>query len=408
MRFEKPLDDQTATKPLKIPWALGVLAIVTMFSIVGCTISGARTIDASGLSLAAVQSAVDRASDGDLVVLPAGSATWPSPLYVSAGIELRGAGIGRTIITNPNTGWQQALIKVRASIGHPFRIDGFTFRGAGATASNNSDCIAVAGSVRGFRIDHDEFENGGAHSIWIWGDVYGLIDHDKFINPSQEVVSLFDKGTGADSWNAPLDLGGPKAVYVEDNTFDFETKGYHAITGVNGARYVFRYNTVTSAAALNASLVDMHGNYFDGRGGRSFEIYHNTFNSGGSYQGMYIRGGSGVIFDNTFTGSFSHPIVFTQYRAFETTYENEPVDTSCGYVSCTYPSPDQIHDVYVWNNTYERRRVVPYVDERGIVPQMIRLNRDYFLEPMPGYAPYPYPYPLEGALPSSGFSGSSG
>lgn len=359
----------------------------------------AVTITASGVSVGAVQAAVNAASVGDTVVVPAGSASWTSPLSITKGIELKGAGIGSTIITNPSTGWQVGIINVKAVIGQQVTIDGFTFIGSGG----NEDVIVMTGSTRAFRIHDNKFTNGGAHSVWIWGDCYGVIDHNQFINPSREVISLFDKGTGDDSWSRPLSFGTAEAVYAEDNVFDFETIGDHAITGVNGTRYVFRHNTVHSSAALNASQVDGHGNYFDDRGIRSFEVYDNTLSSDSSYQGFYMRGGAGVIFGNTMTGSYYHPMIFTNYRSWET-----DAPGSCGYDACSYPAPDQLHDVYVWNNTYNGATVTPWVTDRGLDRTHIQQGRDYFLSAMPGYTPYTYPHPLVTGGSSSSGSGSGG
>src|ERR1700731_4595842 len=58
------------------------------------------TIAAKSVSFADVSSAVNLASNGDTVTVPAGTATWTSTLTITKNISLIGAGIGQTIITN--------------------------------------------------------------------------------------------------------------------------------------------------------------------------------------------------------------------------------------------------------------------------------------------------------------------
>lgn len=361
-----------------------------------CTFAvAARTISAKSAALADVQRAVLESTAGDTVFVPSGTVYWDNSLLMKGDVELQGAGAGETIIHNSRRDWGNALVTVAAQSGKSFRIDGFTFGGPAspdADKSNNSDSIVITGSTDAFRIDHNLFSGGGAHSIWIHGASFGVIDHNQFLNASREVISLFGQGSGDDAWNEPLDLGTRRAVYAEDNTFQFVTVGDHAITGVNGARYVFRHNSVSSASVLNSSQVDVHGNFFDARSARSFEIYDNQLSSGNSYQGMYIRGGSGVIFGNTFEGKYYHPIVFTQYRGFRRMKGTKA--GPCGFTACGYPSADQISRTYVWDNSYAGSSVAPFVDDRGAVRSLIVEGRDYFLKPMPNYTPYPYPHPL--------------
>ena len=60
----------------------------------------AATVNAGNDSLASVQAAVNSASSGDTVVIPSGTATWVSTLIITKDINLIGAGIGQTTITD--------------------------------------------------------------------------------------------------------------------------------------------------------------------------------------------------------------------------------------------------------------------------------------------------------------------
>src|SRR5689334_6666454 len=60
------------------------------------------TIIATDTSATAVQAAINSATDGDKVIVPAGTATWSATVSFNKGITLQGAGIGQTIIINGN------------------------------------------------------------------------------------------------------------------------------------------------------------------------------------------------------------------------------------------------------------------------------------------------------------------
>jgi hypothetical protein len=74
----------------------------------------AATVNASSCALTDVQNAVNKATTGDTVVIPAGICTWHAQLVISSGITLQGAGVGNTIIGDgmyiSSTGKPSALI----------------------------------------------------------------------------------------------------------------------------------------------------------------------------------------------------------------------------------------------------------------------------------------------------------
>ncbi len=47
-----------------------------------------------------MQKAIDQAADGDTVLVPAGRSAWTKRVFISKTLVLKGAGIGRTIITD--------------------------------------------------------------------------------------------------------------------------------------------------------------------------------------------------------------------------------------------------------------------------------------------------------------------
>ncbi|MBN1524601.1 MAG: hypothetical protein JW904_08965 [Spirochaetales bacterium] len=365
-----------------------LLAACLPFIDSGSLFSG-KTIYVRSLSLFAVQHAVNQAADGDTIVLPKGQAEWNDSLSISSGIHLKGQGPGNTVISQTETDGSANLVYIAGKQGAPFMVSAITFTAPASIEPNQSTSIFIAGDCKNFRITNCAFTAQNGHSINIRGYTYGVIDHCDFLSAAQEVIVVFDGNNGEDSWLRPLSLGTQDAVFVEDCTFDFQTKGDHAITSNNGARYVFRYNTIQSSRDTNSTQVDAHGNYFADRGTFSVEIYNNTLKSGRSWYGLYIRGGTGVIFNNTFTGDYPNPIVFTCYRAFV-----EDAGTPCGYVACSWPAIDQIHDFHVWNNVCNEAPASVTVLDRGQDQLFVQKGRDYFETPLAGYTPFVYPHPL--------------
>jgi hypothetical protein len=108
-----------------------------------------------------VQTVINKAQDGDTVLVPAGTCIWTSgvsigaqvgyrpPVYSTKSITLKGAGIGNTIIKYQYANGWAAAVNIQS--GKSVRITGFTFDGAGTAAGG---AISVLGDVGGIiRID---------------------------------------------------------------------------------------------------------------------------------------------------------------------------------------------------------------------------------------------------------------
>lgn len=166
----------------------------------------------------------------------------------------------------------------------------------------------------------------------------------------------------------------------------------------------------------------------------SYEIYENLIivdeNLQGDptmWAGVAMRGGTGVIFNNTFDGPVYHPILLVNYRSchldthdacqeeFDRCDGSSPYDGNED--STGYPCRDQIgrstdtgqftsqalEPLYQWNNSDNGEPVLARVNDISSMftcenPSMhdhIQEGRDYFdgVE-RPGYTPYVYPHPL--------------
>ena len=206
-------------------------------------------------------------------------------------------------------------------------------------------------------------------------EVSGLIDHGTFHMPiaSGGSKALSISGTGPEEsqpFSRPLALGSGKFIFIEDCTFNYGGHNDGAMDAYGGARYVFRHNTV------NNTNVEHHGADSGGfRGVHSFEIYNNAFRCTGacaSQRKHYFRSGTGVIFNNTYSGNYYDGAELTNYRSDESFPpwgkcdgtspwdQNKPGQNgyACldqiGHVFGPAPGGANILEpLYEWNNTHD-------------------------------------------------------
>ncbi len=384
----------------------------------------AGTLTAANCSAGATQAAINAAADGDTVAVPAGTCNWASTTVAipsTKTLVLNGAGVDVTTVTStPGT---PAIQLGDSAVGSRSRVTGFTLKGG---------YVVVDGD--GWRVDHLKIISATtgslAEGVFAFGlrpgtpnGPTGLIDHVTFSDTRVLVYGFPDIPVKSATLSvSPLGLGDANAVYVEDSTFLFH--GQPNVIDCNyGGRYVFRHNTVSNSG------IDAHSIQGWNRGCRRWEIYSNTVQlvSGAYFTPMFIRGGTGVIFNNTITGSWSEAFIsFDNVRSFESRGEWFPVTTttpgSCNGASAWdgnqasngWPCRDQIGrggdnaswtgtnpypaqssvPAYIWNNTMNGATATVRI--RNDSGAWIQPNRDYFqnVGPKPGYTPHPYPHPL--------------
>ncbi len=392
----------------------GYSKFLTLTFLVGSLISvkdaRADTIKAASCSQDDVQKAIDAASDGDIVEVPAGTSTWtatssrkPAVLISEKTITLKGAGIDKTIIID-GTGhaWKDLLLWISGA--KPSRITGFTFKGF-IDKNRGAAAIAVHGDCRSWRIDHCKFD-GSPRGVWAYAGCFGVVDSCVFLDVGQGVVM---KGHGDKSWEKPLMLGLPDAVYIEDCTFK---AGGAATDAYHGARFVFRHNSLVD------THVALHGCDSGGyRSTFSYEVYDNVIakeklKAWQVPRAMHFRGGTGVVFNNSLSG-YTAGIDVANYRSSERLRElcgkwgicdgKNPIDGN--EEPNGYPARDQIgrsanqvlEPLYEWNNTLDGKDADIHVSTGA---QHIKEGRDFLSDTArPGYKPYAYPHPLRGRWP---------
>jgi hypothetical protein len=287
----------------------------------------ANTYTAASCAERDVQTAVNQAASGDTVVIPScpSGVTWGSnsssdtALSVNAGITLIGQGAGNTVITdniykgNSNCQGGLPLIQVDVTTNVPWRISGFTLNGqtSAPNCGESDEEILASGYSLQFRVDDIVFNLGAVAGVNTANGVCGVIDHNTFNDPQDVFPVTVHHDTwqgvgyyGDNSWAQPDTFGTAQAVYIETNTFNFNTTGFPVgcFDSEEGGRLVFRFNT--GCPFVGSHGLDSSGRY---RSVRQWEIYENSFTSppiSGSVPNMYtaifMRGGTGFVFNNAF------------------------------------------------------------------------------------------------------------
>lgn len=234
---------------------------------------------------------------GDTINISSGSATWSGAETLTKLVFINGAGGTNTQLTSATFIYQASA-----------RVTGIDF-----IWNSNNYTFQVQGVVI-WRFDHNVVTyNAGSDMALVFGQTgtpaEGLIDHNTITYG--RIVTIGDctpyNGTtctaGLNRWAEPLGWGSTHYVYVEANTISFpdgSTGGFlNNIDGNYGARYVYRFNNVLNGRVEMHSL---QGDYQ--RAMRSWEVYDNNETSNGTpgFRPFLVRGGTGLLFDNTSDG----------------------------------------------------------------------------------------------------------
>jgi hypothetical protein len=349
-----------------------------------------------------IQAAVQLAKNGDIVVIPAGRFPFTGQVFAPDGIHIRGAGRDKTyLIKKDNLGEGHAMITVDSKTGQPFKFSNMTLQGRldALQGTNRTTAITtvkdtgllIKGAAKDIQIFDSRFTKFLRAGVEFQGDAGTVPGEQTGVIYSNEFIDNWYPSLGygiaingvSSSWDRSIVLGTARAVFVENNLFDFNR---HCVASSNGANYVARYNTARNNYQ-DAQAFDAHGlTSAWPRGARSVEIYKNVvWNPITRWAGAEIRGGSGVIWGNRWSG-VSHGVVLD----LEIPPPSQPLTT--------YPALDQIgnpNDLYIWDNVSSGDNIYlnPTSDPHGVYYWLWE-NRDYFVVRKPGYTPYTYPHPL--------------
>jgi hypothetical protein len=325
--------------------------------------------------LATLQNAINSSARGATINCNAGSWTWASPLNITYGIKIHGAGVGTTNITSSGLMINISPDLTSISNEETIKIDGFTFDG-GNSALN---FIAVHGSgvnntkpFKNLLIGYNQFKNAntlsaGSGAIAVSGQVRGVIYHNAFDRCDTPIRAFGnDDPTEWSNGNFPFSYGSSDNLYFEDNIISFSSSyggqdpGWIEIG--QGARIVVRFNTWNMTNSTPTEYFDVHGfqnwtgTLYSGQSGSMIsEYYGNTITNGAGYRWMAHRGSWGMYFDNAFTGTTNPSNGILQYNG-------------CGNGDI-YPDPAGAY-IPVVNNTYGFSNTTNGIEQ----PFVIQLN----------------------------------
>jgi hypothetical protein len=299
------------------------LFCVLLFQLLACSLQAAcpnGTCTAASPALADVQAALSQAVNGDTINIPAGTASWAGQLSVTKAVNIIGAGVNSTVITDNSTSPSLVVLNNVAS-GGVTRLSGIRFqKGTGVGRALERGLIDIAGSnTSGWqvRIHHNEFFN--FPGTIISGDsAIGVVDHNKFhwapwSNPDQALKGEktyltamnwdnnpsdgFAPTNGDGSWASPTNFGGINLLVFEDNFFDGTYANGTWGDGKQGGRGVYRHNTFIQGQLQNGARITCHGTEPATQSIRHIEVYNNLTVKLTGGQILNQRGGTGVVFN---------------------------------------------------------------------------------------------------------------
>lgn len=379
------------------------------------------TTTTASLAEATVQTAVNNAADGDVVCLPAGSATWSSTLSfdLTKGVTIA----GQDIVTGGSgtstlLGSTDKFTFPTGSSTKRYRIGGIHITQSGGQGvvwtCNSGGCV---GTISQFRFDHNVVNNSGAVSLLTLGEngskqyIYGVVDHNT-VSSSGSLIEIYWLGATDNSPPSPP-LGTSNNIFVEDNTFTMTSitdLGTGCTDGWGGMAMVYRHNTSTNCRIITHGVT--HGG-----GPANIEVYNNTIKenagsdsansgigAGNCYRCLHHQGSNTYLaFNNTLdsTGSSlghdSDPAAFLHYRdywfssngpgtagysldsgilpcdgTFASDGNRAPATTWRGYPCWRQPGRDvsgAFKPMYFWNNVWNNGAIVSMAfDSQGGTP----------------------------------------
>jgi len=373
---------------------------------------------ANSCSASDIRSAIDNVISvgGGTVKIPACQAdnTWKKAdrISVKTDIEFRllGAGKDKTVIgyedgANPSTGMffeGSGLVE----------LSDFTFRGSD-TAKIAMGIKIYSMNTEDLRIHHMRIQKFSNTALYVCQNPNSpmVIDHNEISD--QYGVGMYGvriHGTNLQSdfiIPASFGINNPTALFIEDNTFD---DCYHSISAFATSNVVFRNNIVKNPT----SFIDGHGPCFDvgcfrgadpNSGTYIYEIYDNTIDCATYPWGVNIRGGTGIVTDNTLINC-NIGVRLEMETCSEGT--NCSVAQGCPQsntdTDACYQAPNQW---WIWENDYQGSGSSFAYNDKG--SGCIRENNEYFLhspqinDPVESYTKYPYPHPLVSPSPPENF-----
>jgi hypothetical protein len=346
---------------------IGAVIALSGLVLLGFVNVRAATITASSCSAAHVQAALNQASAGDTVRIPAGTCRWttgvtwsaPANVTVLGAGDLSTLGGGDVTVIIDDYASNAPLLSIITNPTGSFRLAGLTIRGGTGNNTNIKEAgvIGIGGRSKQVRIDHLHIDMqayqvlNAAKPLTFYDDVAGVVDHIIIDlarqGPLHFAATRYGTGLenyGDQSWAAPTGFGTSDFVFVEDSQFNAREDPYTpgsffgTVSDCNGGgKFVLRYNTVVGAGFASNHPT---GSALRGRGCRAHEIYGNTampapdFNPQADqppYAFSWMSSGGMLVWGNVSQGATKFFIYLDTMRKSNATYAQTATPDGWGY-----------------------------------------------------------------------------
>ena len=386
-----------------------IFFLITLLMLTCGSNAKAYDVTANSCSASDIQNALNNSisAGGGTVNIPACQAdnTWENGDYISVttDIEIRliGAGKDKTVI-----GYQDGA---KPSTGMFFggsglvELSDFTFRGSD-TAKIATGIKIYSMNTVDLRVHHMSIQKFSNTALYVCQNPNSpmVIDHNEIGDQyGRGMYGVRVHGTNQQAdFVIPASFGvnNPTAAFIEDNTFD---DCYHSVSAFATSNVIFRHNHVMNPT----SYIDGHGPCFDvgcfrdtdpDSGTYIYEIYDNTIDCGTYPWGVNIRGGTGIVTDNTLLNcSIGVRLEMETCSAGTNCNVARGCPQSNTDIDACYQSPNQW---WIWGNNYQGSGSSFVYNDKGT--GCIRKNNEYYLrspqisDPVESYTKYPYPHQL--------------
>lgn len=358
--------------------------------------ANAATIIANSLSRADVNTALQSASAGDTVVLPAGSGgvanwtsgiSWTAPANVTvigAGTSAIGGGDQTVIQDNYNSGLP--LIHITVSPTGTFRFSGITIQSGTASTFKDNGTLTIDGPGT-VRIDHCHFIPSSGYNfkiVKIGSGLRGVCDTSIFDLTTLNAVYVYNgRSSGAGDqagnyeWSQPTAFGSSDFFFFEDN----QINGVGSLGGVIATRFLDCFTAAKVVVRFNSlyrsCVTETHatGHAGDDRGSRAQEVYGNLCTT--DYDGMTgepsrqladISNGTGLAWGNSAVDVYKSMFISQVTRAAGIsgggTYNQQPTPQGWGYAGTNFNGTGSNWDGGTFNGT-DTLYGYPAIDQPG-------------------------------------------
>jgi hypothetical protein len=316
---------------------------------------------------AAVSNALQLATAGDTVEIPAGSSNWTYGItwVAPANVTIRGAGTaaigggGQTIIKDYITNGTRLLSVVATNGG--FRLSGISFwtgnNVTSSTVTNAKDSGTIMltgpGSVR---VDHCHFymtNSVNYKALALYNGAFGVLDNSLLDFTDLCAIYAYNGRSGSWEsqgnleWTQPTDFGGTNYFFVEDNIITGAASPAETVystrvfDGFTAAKMVIRFNTLV-ASCLSENHATGHAP--NDRGPRSIEIYGNLVTSplaeDPNYNAVDIGSGTQLVWGNSWDQVYKNIYLLRVIRyagqSGGGTYNQTATPDGWGYAGTTF------------------------------------------------------------------------